>query len=68
MLGSYNHDDRMGQAATREIRRVIEELNPGSQFEHRLMNYNNLPTTRFEDIKKVLRMTRERLAAQINKP
>ena len=68
VLGSYNHDDRMGQAVTREIRRVIEELNPGRQFEHRLMNYNNLPTTRFEDIKKVLRMTRERLAAQIKKP
>jgi uncharacterized protein (DUF433 family) len=58
----------MGQAATREVRRVIEELNPGRTFEHRLMDYNNLPTTRFDDIKKVLQMTRDRLAAQIKKP
>jgi uncharacterized protein (DUF433 family) len=58
----------MGQAATREVRRVIEELNPGRTFQHRLMDYNNLPTTRFEDIKKVLQMTRDRLAAQIKKP
>jgi hypothetical protein len=57
----------MGQAATREIRRVIEELNPGRTFEHRLMDYNNLPTTSFEDVKKVLRMARERLSAQIEK-
>jgi len=58
----------MGQAATREVRRVIEELNPGRTFQHRLMDYNNLPTTRFDDIKKVLQMTRDRLAAQIKKP
>jgi len=58
----------MGQAATREVRRVIEELKPGRTFQHRLMDYNNLPTTRFEDIKKVLQMTRDRLAAQIEKP
>jgi uncharacterized protein (DUF433 family) len=58
----------MGQAATREVRRVIEELNPGRTFQHRLMDYNNLPTTRFEDIKKVLQMTRDRLAAPIKKP
>jgi hypothetical protein len=67
VLGTYNHDDRMGQAATREIRHVIEELNPGRKFEHRLMDYNNLPTTQFADIKKVLRMTRERLAAQMKR-
>ena len=58
----------MGQAATREVWRVIEELNPGRTFQHRLMDYNNLPTTRFEDIKKVLQMTRDRLTAQIKKP
>ncbi len=32
---------------------------------HPLMIYNNLPMTRFEDIKKVLRIASERLAARI---
>jgi len=64
VLGEYQHDDRMGQAATREVRRVIEDLNPGRRFEHRLMDYNNLPTTSFDDIKRVLRLARERLEAQ----
>ena len=38
------------------MRRVIEELNPGRRFEHRLMDYNNLPTTSFADIKRVLQL------------
>jgi hypothetical protein len=28
------------------------------------MDYNNLPTTSFDDIKRVLRLARERLEAQ----
>ena len=65
VLGEYRHEDRLGQAATREVRRVIEDLNPGRRFEHRLMDYNNLPTTSFDDIKRVLRLARERVAAQL---
>ncbi len=67
VLGAYRHDDRIGQAATREVRRVIEELNPGVRFEHRLMDYNNVPTTTFEDIKKVLQLARQRVAADLAK-
>jgi hypothetical protein len=55
----------MGQAATREVRHVIEDLNPGHQFSHRLMDYNNLPTTDFDDVKRVLRLARGRVASQI---
>ena len=65
VLGQYRHNDRMGQAATREVRRVIEDLNPSRQFEHRLMDYNNLPTTSFADIKRVLQLARERVSAQL---
>ena len=65
VLGMYRHEDKMGQAATREVRRVIEELNPGRTFKHRLMDYNNLPSTTFEDMKKVLHLARQRVAAQL---
>jgi hypothetical protein len=68
VLGQYRHDDRMGQAATREVRRVIEDLNPGRQFAHRLMDYNNLPTTTFADVKHVLQVARERVAAELSRP
>ena len=68
VLGAYRHEDRIGQAATREVRRVIQDLNPGRRFEHRLMDYNNLPTTSFDDIKRVLRLARERVAAQLAGP
>ena len=62
------HDDKMGQAATREVRRVIEELNPGRKFQHRLMDYNNLPSTTFEDIKKVLHLARQRVVELASRP
>ena len=65
VLGAYRHDDKMGQAATREVRRVIEDLNPGRKFQHRLMDYNNLPSTTFEDIKKVLHLARQRVATEL---
>ena len=65
VLGTYRHEDKMGQAATREVRRVIEELNPGHKFKHRLMDYNNLPSTTFDDIKKVLHLARQRVARQL---
>ena len=35
-------------------------------FEGRLMGFNNLPETRFEDIKQVLRVTRERIQKRLN--
>ena len=65
VLGEYRHDDKLGQAALREIRRVIEDLNPGRTLKHRLMDYNNLPSTSFEDIKRVLHLARKRVAADL---
>jgi hypothetical protein len=34
---------------------------------HRLMDFNNLPETRFEDVKQVLRVASERVAARLEK-
>lgn len=60
VLGQYDHT----RAALQEVRFVVEEVTAGRQFEGRLMGFNNLPETRFEDVKRVLRLARERVAAR----
>jgi hypothetical protein len=47
-------------AALQEARFVVDEIAFGRKYEHRLMNYNNDPTTTFEDIQEVLALV-ERL-------
>jgi hypothetical protein len=44
-------------AALQEARFVIDEIAADRKYEHRLMNYNNDPTTTFSDIQEVLRIT-----------
>ena len=61
VLGQYDHT----RGALQEVRFVVEEVTAGRQFEGRLMGFNNLPETRFEDIKRVLRLARERVAARL---
>jgi hypothetical protein len=60
VLGQYDHT----RAALQEVRFVVEEVTAGRQFEGRLMGFNNLPETRFEDIKRVLRVAKERVATR----
>jgi hypothetical protein len=62
-LGHYEH----ARAALQEVRFVVEEVTHGRQFEGRLMGFNNLPETRFEDIKNVLRIARERVQTRLEK-
>ena len=61
VLGEYDHR----RAALQEVRFVIEEVTRGREFEHRLMDFNNLPETRFDDVKQVLRTSVQRLAARL---
>lgn len=61
VLGRYDHT----RAALQEVRFVVEDVTGGRQFEGRLMGFNNLPETRFEDVKRVLRVARERVAARL---
>ncbi|HEV8139645.1 MAG TPA: hypothetical protein VGP81_07725 [Pyrinomonadaceae bacterium] len=44
-------------AALQEARFVIDEIAADRNYEHRLMNYNNDPTTTFADVQEVLRIT-----------
>src|SRR5262245_3464383 len=60
-LGHYDHT----RAALQEVRFVVEEVTHGRQFEGRLMGYNNLPETRFEDVKHVLRVARDRVQERL---
>ncbi len=64
VLGEYEHR----RAALQEVRVVIEETTQGRRFEHRLMDFNNLPETRFDDVKRVLRTSAQRVAARLEPP
>jgi len=52
-------------AVMQEARFVIDEIAPKRNYEHRLMNYNNDPSTTFADINKVMRVVEERVAAKL---
>jgi hypothetical protein len=61
VLGSYDHR----RVALQEVRFAIEEVSGGREFEHRLMDFNNLPQTTFDDIKRVLAIARSRVATRL---
>ena len=63
-LGVCEHTEVSAQ----EVRFAIEEVTPGKHYEGRLMGFNNLPETRFEDIKRVLKIAREHVKARQPKP
>ncbi len=50
VLGKYRHR----QAALEYVRLVIMGLTPNAAYSHRLMDYNNDPTTTHADIQRVL--------------
>jgi hypothetical protein len=53
--------------ALQEVRFVVEDAMRDSKapFVHRLADYNNLPSTRFEDIKNVLKIATDRVSARL---
>jgi hypothetical protein len=61
VVGTCEHT----RAASQEVRFAIEEVARGKPLEGRLMGFNNLPETRFEDIKLVLRLARERVRTRL---
>jgi hypothetical protein len=67
VLGEYRHRE----VALQEVRFAVEDVTKGIEFEHRMMDYNNLSSTGFEDIKKILEVAtqrvNDRLAAQKRK-
>lgn len=61
VLGEYQHR----RVALQEVRFAVEEATKGMELEHRLMDFNNLPSTRFEDVKKILATAAERVKARL---
>jgi hypothetical protein len=61
VTGSFQHRS----AAMQEVRWVVDDRTRGMTLEHRLMGYNNLPTTSFADIKAVLAEAARRLEAKL---
>ena len=61
VLGAYRHRE----VALQEVRFAVEDATRGIQFEHRLMDYNNLASTRFKDIKAVLKVAADRVSARL---
>jgi hypothetical protein len=61
VLGIYDHR----RVALQEVRFAVEDATRGRDFEHRLRDFNNLPTTRLADVKKVLRVATERVTSRL---
>ena len=61
VLGEYRHR----AVALQEVRFAVEEATRGIELQHRLMDYNNMPSTRFEDVKALLRVATERVRARL---
>jgi hypothetical protein len=51
-----------GSAAMQEVRWIVDDRTRGIDLPHRLMDYNNLPSTTFAEIKSLLREAIERLS------
>lgn len=61
ITGSFEHRG----AAMQEARFAIDQIDGNKNYDHRLMGYNNDPATSFDDIRNVLRVTRERIEARL---
>ena len=61
VLGVYDHR----RVALQEVRFAVEDATRGQDFAHRLMDFNNLRSTQFTDIKEVLRVATERVRERL---
>lgn len=59
--GTFQHRG----AAMQEARFAMDEITHHRDYHHRLMDYNNDPTTTFADIRPVLQRTRERVESRL---
>ena len=61
VLGTYDHR----RVALQEVRFAVEDATRGRDFEHRLRDFNNLPTTMLADVQRVLHVAMERVTARL---
>jgi len=53
VTGEFKHR----AAALQAVRHAIEQQNPGVEYAHRLMDYNNDPGTSYSDLQEVLQIS-----------
>jgi hypothetical protein len=61
VLGAYDHR----RVALQEVRFAVEDATRGQDFEHRLRDFNNLPTTQLADIRRVLQVATDRVKSRL---
>ncbi len=61
VTGSFKHRG----AAMQESRFVIDDIAPNRGYHHRLMDYNNDPTTTFADVQRVFQLLQDRVAKRL---
>lgn len=61
VLGVYDHR----RVALQEVRFAVEDATRGRDFEHRLRDFNNLPTTHLADVQRVLDVATDRVRARL---
>lgn len=62
VTGGFEHRG----AAMQEARFVIDDIAPNAKnYHHRLMDYNNDPTTTFADVQKFFRLLEDRVAQRL---
>lgn len=61
VLGRYEHT----RVALQEVRFAVEAATDGKAYAGRLMGFNNEPETRFEDVKRVVRVARDRVRSRL---
>ena len=61
VLGVYDHR----RVALQEVRFAVEGATRGQDFEHRLRDFNNLPTTHLADVQRVLDVATEQVKARL---
>lgn len=61
VLGAYDHR----RVALQEVRFAVEDATRGQEFEHRLRDFNNLPTTRLADVQRVLAAAKDRITTRL---
>jgi hypothetical protein len=61
VLGAYDHR----RVALQEVRFAVEDATRGRDFEHRLRDFNNLPTTRLTDVQRILRVATDRVKSRL---
>ena len=61
-IGEYQHR----RTALQEIRFAIEDATGGREFDHRMMDFNNLSETSFDDVKDIIKTARVRVQSRLD--